>query len=183
MSEAVAMENTTPSTHRDCVRVGVLSFHNSKETKAICNAVRALGHEPVWLREENTRTWMENGILHFDPDVDVVTNRLLSTKADQPLDDLGVATSYAAARPVLNAPEPVMRAMHKYGAAATLAAAGLPVPDVYMAFTHQTINTGDHPIGDRAVHKPAIGTNGGKMEIVDANETVPPQPSHDVARF
>ena len=38
----------------DAVRVGVLSLHNSKETKAILNAVEDLGHEPVWLRRENT---------------------------------------------------------------------------------------------------------------------------------
>lgn len=174
MSEAFATGRTVPEEPPTSVRVGILSFHNSKETKAICNAVRALGHQPVWLREENTRTWMENGTLHFDPDVDVVANRLLTTKASQPLDDLGVATSYAAARPVLNAPETVMRAMHKYGAAATLAAAGLPVPDAYMAFAHQTINNGEHPVDERTVHKPAIGTNGDRMELVDANETVAP---------
>jgi RimK family alpha-L-glutamate ligase len=175
MSEAFATSRTIPEEPATGVRVGVLSFHNSKETKAICNAVRALGHQPVWLREENTRTWMENGTLHFDPDVDIVANRLLTTKASQPLDDLGVATSYAAARPVLNAPETVMRAMHKYGAAATLAAAGLPVPDAYMAFAHQTINNGDHPVDGRTVHKPAIGTNGDRMELVDVNEAVSPQ--------
>ncbi len=51
----------TRSTSVDCAtaatgacRVGVLSPHNSKETKAILNAVRALGHEPVWIRDENT---------------------------------------------------------------------------------------------------------------------------------
>jgi RimK family alpha-L-glutamate ligase len=175
MSEAVATCRTILEEPATNVRVGVLSFHNSKETKAICNAVQALGHRPVWLREENTRTWMENGTLHFDPDVDIVANRLLTTKALRPLDDLGVATSYAAARPVLNAPEPVMRAMHKYAAAATLAAAGLPVPDAYMAFAHQTINDGDHPVDGQTVHKPAIGTNGDRMELVNVNEDVSPQ--------
>jgi RimK family alpha-L-glutamate ligase len=175
MSEAFATSRSIPADPATDVRVGVLSFHNSKETKAICNAVRALGHHPVWLREANTRTWMENGALHFDPDVDIVANRLLTTKASRPLDDLGVATSYAAARPVLNAPEHVMRAMHKYGAAATLAAAGLPVPDAYMALAHQTINDEDHPVDGPTVHKPAIGTNGDRMELVDVDEAVAPQ--------
>ena len=175
MSRAFATSGTTTGEPATSVRVGVLSFHNSKETKAICNAVRALGHRPVWLREENSRTWMENGTIRFDPDVDVVANRLLTTKAPEPLDDLGVATSYAAARPVLNAPERVMRAMHKYGAAATLAAAGLPVPDAYMAFAHRTINDGDHPVDGPTVHKPAIGTNGDRMELVEANEAVAPR--------
>jgi RimK family alpha-L-glutamate ligase len=118
---------------------------------------------------------MGNGTLHFDPDVEVVANRLLTTKASQPLDDLGVAASYAAARPVLNAPESVMRAMHKYGAAATLAAAGLPVPDAYMAFAHHTINNNDHVVDGQTVHKPTIGTNGDRMELVDVNEAVSPQ--------
>lgn len=174
MSEAFSADRTDGQAPPTGIRVGVLSFHNSKETKAILNAVRALGHEPVWLREENTRTWTTDGRVHFDPDVDVVANRLLTTKASHPLDDLGVAASYAAARPVLNAPESVLRAVHKYGAAATLAAAGVPVPDAYMAFAHQTINDGEHPVGDRTVHKPAIGTNGGQMTVVDADEVVSP---------
>lgn len=175
MGEAFATSRTIPEEPAKRVRVGVLSFHNSKETKAICNAVRALGHQPVWLREENTRTWMENGTLHFDPDIDIVANRLLTTKASHPIDDLGVTTSYAATRPVLNAPEAVMRAIHKYGAAATLVAAGLPVPDAYMAFAHRTLNNGDHPVDGPAVHKPAIGTNGDRMELVDMNDAVSPQ--------
>ena len=175
MSEAFATDRTIPEEPATDVRIGVLSFHNSKETKAICNAVRALGHEPRWLSEENTRTWMEDGGLRFDPDVDVVVNRLLATKASRPLDDLGVATSYAAARPVLNTPETVMRAMHKYSTAATLAAAGLSVPDAYMAFAYRTINDGDHPIDGRTVHKPAIGTNGDRMELVDENDAVAPR--------
>ena len=101
-----------------------MSFHNSKETKAILNAVQALGHEPVWLREENTRSWIEDGSLRFDPDVEIVANRLLMTKAAEPLDDLGIATAYAASRPVLNPPEVVVQALHKYGAAARLTTAG-----------------------------------------------------------
>ncbi|MFC7228577.1 ATP-grasp domain-containing protein [Salinirubellus salinus] len=173
MSEAFSADRTDGQVPPTGVRVGVLSFHNSKETKAILNAVRALGHEPVWLREENTRTWTADGRVHFDPDVDVVANRLLTTKASHPLDDLGVAASYDAARPVLNAPDAVLRAVHKYGAAATLAAAGLPVPDAYMAFAHRTINE-DAPVDGRTVHKPAIGTNGGRMTVVEADEAVAP---------
>ncbi len=175
MSEAFATDHAVAEDPVSSVRVGVLSFHNSKETKAICNAVRALGHQPVWLREENTRTWMADGTLHFDPDVDVVANRLLVTKAPQPLDDLGVATSYAAARPVLNRPENVMRATNKYSAAATLVAAGLPVPDAYMALAHSTINDGDHPVDGRTVHKPTVGTNGNRMELVEATDAVAPR--------
>jgi RimK family alpha-L-glutamate ligase len=175
MSESISADQTTTADPPASVRVGVLSFHNSKETKAILNAVRALGHEPVWLREENTRTWVADGTLQFDPAVDVVANRLLATKAARPLDDLGVAASYAAAHPVLNGPAAVLRAVHKYGAAATLAAAGLPVPDAYMAFTHRTLTADEWPVEGRTVHKPAVGTNGGRMELVDATDPVSPR--------
>ena len=40
----------------DPLRVGVLSFHESKESKAILNAADALGAEPVWLRGDNLLT-------------------------------------------------------------------------------------------------------------------------------
>jgi len=174
MSEASDAEPSGTANSVSSVRVGVLSFHNSKETKAILNAVRALGHEPVWLREENARSWIEAGSLRFDPGVEVVANRLLTTKATQPLDDLGIATSYAASCPVLNPPTVVVRAMHKYGAAATLTAAGVPVPDAYMAFTHRTINEGNRLTSEKAVHKSAIGTNGARMSVVDADDIVSP---------
>lgn len=157
------------------VRVGVLSFHNSKETKSILNAVAALGHEPVWLREENARTWIESGSLRFEPDVDVVANRLLLTKATRPLDDLGVTTAYTASRPVLNPPDAVARASHKYGAAATLAAAGIPVPDAYMAFTSRTLDERDRLTAGAVVHKSAIGTNGVRMAMVEGSDAVSPR--------
>lgn len=156
------------------VRVGVLSFHNSKETKAIVNAVHALGHEPVWLGEENTRSSIEAARLQFDPAVDVVVNRLLTTKAAHPLEDLGIATSYAATHPVLNPATVVVRTMHKYGAAATLTAAGIPVPDAYLAFTTRTINEGNHLTAEKAVHKSVIGTNGARMKLIDGDDTVSP---------
>lgn len=154
------------------VRVGVVSFHSSTETRAILHAVRSLGHEPVWLREDNTRTWIHDGRIRFRPDVDVVVNRLLASKADRPLDDLGLVMSYATARPVLNPPVPFLRAIHKYAAGATLAAAGLPVPTTSMAFT-TTPGRGDDPIPGMAVHKPVIGTNGIGLDLVEPGATAP----------
>lgn len=59
------------------IQVGVLSLHESKKTKAILNAVDALGHKPEWLRRENTSFHMRREGLEIDPDVDVVVNRLL----------------------------------------------------------------------------------------------------------
>ncbi|MDZ5812423.1 RimK/LysX family protein [Halorubrum sp. AD140] len=174
MSEGRGPDRSSTADEATPVRVGVLSFHNSKETKAILNAVHALGHEPVWLREENARSWIEDGSLRFDPDVEVVANRLLMTKAAQPLDDLGVATSYAASRPVLNPPAVVVQALHKYGAAATLTAAGIRVPDAYLALTHRAINEGNRLTGEKAVHKSAIGTGGARMSVVGADDAVSP---------
>jgi hypothetical protein len=57
-SQSDGMTGTTRSTSVGCAQtatgvchVGVLSPHNSKETKAILNAVRVLGHELVWIRD------------------------------------------------------------------------------------------------------------------------------------
>lgn len=174
MQHAHSTEQIIPIDDPEGVRVGVLSFHNSKETKALLNAVTALGHEAICLAEENARIWISDGAIHFNPDIDIVVNRLLATKSDQPLDDLGVATSYAAVRPVLNPPEAVIRAMHKYGAAATLVANDIPVPDAYIAFTRRTLHNGHSPITGQTVHKPVIGTNGAGMVLIDAEENVAP---------
>ncbi|HKJ58347.1 MAG TPA: RimK/LysX family protein, partial [Halobacteriales archaeon] len=84
------------------VTVGVLSLHSSKETKAILNAVADLGHEPVWLREENTAVSIEGGELTLEPDVDVIANRLLLTNTEQPAEGLGLANVFCGLRPMLN---------------------------------------------------------------------------------
>jgi len=73
-----------PSDEQGTVRVGVLSLHNSKETKAILNAVEDLGHEPVWLRRENTTVTIEDSEVTVEPDVDVVANRLLLSTTSEP---------------------------------------------------------------------------------------------------
>ncbi|WP_435074042.1 RimK/LysX family protein [Halorubrum sp. HHNYT27] len=174
MREGSGSDSSRTTDAASPVRVGVLSFHNSKETKAILNAVEALGHDPVWLREENTRSWIADENLRFDPDVEVVANRLLMTKAAEPLDDLGIATSYAASRPVLNPPTVVVQSLHKYGAASKLTTAGIPVPDAYIAFSHRTINEGNRLTSEKAVHKSVIGTNGNRMSVIDADDVVSP---------
>lgn len=155
-------------------RIGVLSFHNSKETKAILNAIEALGHEPVWLREANMETWMANGTVRFEPDVDVVVNRLLLTKASRPLEDLGVAGVYIDSHPVLNPPSAVLGAVHKAAAATSLVAAGIPVPDSVQIFDQSTFRAGLEAFGGEAVHKPAIGTNGQRLSLVSDDDSVPP---------
>jgi hypothetical protein len=46
----------------DDLTVGVLGLHVSKETKAILNAVDALGYGTAWLRRENTAVAIEDDI-------------------------------------------------------------------------------------------------------------------------
>lgn len=155
-------------------RVGVLSTHNSKETKAILNAVRALGHDPVWIRDENVTSWIADGDVRLSPRVDVLVNRLLLTKSDHQLEDLQLAALYAETTPVVNAPRAVANALHKYRAGAKLAAADLPVPDAYFGRSPRTFERWPEYLPADAAHKHTIGTNGRQMSVVSPNEPVGP---------
>ena len=172
---------TTRSTSVDCAkpasgvcRVGVLSPHNSKETKAILNAIRAMGHEPVWIRDENVSSWIRDGGVQLSPRVDVLVNRLLLTKSDHQLEDLQLAALYADTTPVLNRPRAVADTLHKYRAGTRLAAAGLPVPDAYFGRSPRTFEDWSEHIPERAAHKHTIGTNGHRMSVVSQNDPVGP---------
>ncbi|MBX0326000.1 RimK/LysX family protein [Halomicroarcula sp. F13] len=155
-------------------RVGVLSPHNSKETKAILNAVRVLGHEPVWIRDENISSWIENGSVQLSPQVDVLVNRLLLTKSDQQLEDLQLAALYADTTPVVNPPQAVANTLHKYRSGTKLAAAGLPAPDAYFGRSSRTFEEWPEHLPDEAAHKHTIGTNGQRMSVISQNEPVGP---------
>ena len=155
-------------------RVGVLSTHNSKETKAILNAVRTLGHEPVWLRDENVSSWIEDGTVHLSPRVDVLVNRMLLTKSDRQLEDLQLAALYGETTPVVNPPQAVANTLHKYRAGAKLAAAGLPVPDAFFGRSPRTFEEWPEYLPDAAAHKHTIGTNGQDMAVVSPTEPVGP---------
>jgi RimK family alpha-L-glutamate ligase len=155
-------------------RVGVLSTHNSKETKAILNAVRVLGHEPVWIRDENVTSWIENGTVQLSPRVDVLVNRMLLTKSDHQLEDLQLAALYEETTPIVNPPQAVTNTLHKYRAGAKLAAAGLPVPDAFFGRSPRTFEEWPEYLHDIAAHKHTIGTNGQDMSIVSPNEPVSP---------
>lgn len=152
----------------------MLSTHNSKETKAILNAVRELGHEPVWIRDENVSSWIDNGTVQVDPAVDVLINRLLLTKSDRLFEDLQLASLYGDTAPVVNPPEAVQRTLHKYRASALLSAAGLPVPDAFFGRTPRTVEEWDDFLRDRAVQKQTVGTNGRRMSIVSPKGSVSP---------
>ena len=79
-SERAANAECAQATDTVC-RIGVLSPHNSKETKAILNAVRALGHEPVWIRDENVASWIEGGRVRLSPRVDALVTGSSSPRA------------------------------------------------------------------------------------------------------
>jgi RimK family alpha-L-glutamate ligase len=155
-------------------RVGVLSPHNSKETKAILNAVRALGHEPVWIRDENVTSSIEDGSVQLSPSVDVLVNRLLITKSEHQLEDLQLAALYAETTPVVNDPQAVANTLHKYRAGVKLAAAGLPVPDAYFGRSPRTVAEWTEHLPGDAAHKRTIGTNGHRMSVVSPDDPVGP---------
>jgi RimK family alpha-L-glutamate ligase len=161
----------------DPVTVGVLSFHNSKESKAILNAVEALGHDTEWLREENVVFRVDAGGAGIEPDVDVVANRLLLSNTDQPTEELGIARTLAALRPMLNPPDATARAAHKTAAAAMLSAAAdseepIRLPRTLLALSGDRLNRLREEFGPEAVYKTAIGTHGGGAWKVDTGETL-----------
>jgi len=156
----------------DAFSVGVLSLHNSKETKAIVNAVEDLGHHGVWLREDNLAVDIEDGRAVLDPDVDVVANRLLLSKTEQPAELLGLALSISQLRPTLNRPKNVLTAFHKFATATTLAGTGVQLPDATLALDTDRLNAEKAKYGDEVVYKTAIGTHGGGTWKIAADEQV-----------
>jgi RimK family alpha-L-glutamate ligase len=156
------------------VRVGVLSFHNSKETKALCNAVSELGHEAIWLRESNTNVYAGAGGVEFDPEVDVVVNRLLLSNADRPLEELEVANALDAACPMVNSPEAVLTALHKFATATRLAERDVPIPESRMGFTGPRLDAAQDYFEGPAVQKTGIGTHGDTVRRLD-DQTVSPR--------
>ena len=154
--------------------VGVLSLHSSKESKAILNAADALGFDTEWLRGENTVVDIEDGEVRLEPEVDIVVNRLLLSKEEQPAEALGLATTMDRARPMLNTPTATMTAMHKFATGTALAEAGLPVPDALLALSSDTLNARRERFGDEVVYKTAIGTHGGGTWKLDTDDSVNP---------
>lgn len=158
----------------DRKRIGVLSLHNSKETKAILNAIEALGHEPVWIREETLSLAVESGRGRVEPEVDSVVNRLLLTKSDTGLADLGVIELFEDHEvPVLNPSAAVLRTTYEPAALRILANAGVPVPDTYQDFDGRSDESGGD--GDRRyVRKPVLGTNASGVSIAEDADGRPP---------
>ncbi|MCY4729083.1 RimK family alpha-L-glutamate ligase [Natronomonas gomsonensis] len=154
--------------------VGVLSLHSSKESKAILNAVEQLGYDTEWLREQNTAVEIENGEVTLEPEVDIVVNRLLLSKEEQPAEALGLATMLDRMRPMLNTPTSTMTAIHKFATGTALAEAGIQVPDALLALSGDTLNDRREKFGDEVVYKTAIGTHGGGTWKLDTDDPVNP---------
>ncbi|MFB6188035.1 MAG: hypothetical protein ABEI86_14370, partial [Halobacteriaceae archaeon] len=168
----------TPSVQQngDGRRIGVLSLHNSKETKAILNAIKDLGHQPVWLRESNTTSRIQDGQVTFEPEVDVAVNRLLLTKDERPIENLSIAILLDEISTVLNPPSAVLRAMHKYNASTAMVSAGVPVPDAFLAFSHEKFNRGRMDFNGTATGVDSVAIyviddNGNaNVQLVDVNQ-------------
>jgi RimK family alpha-L-glutamate ligase len=154
------------------VRVGVLSLHNSKETKAILNAVEALGHRPEWLREENTVVVVDGEDFRLEPAVDVAVNRLLLSNTDQPIEELGIANTIAGIVPMVNRPPSTAVASHKIAAAVELAGDGVATPSSVLALGSDRLAAFREEFGEEAVYKTAIGTHGGGAWKVGPDETL-----------
>jgi RimK family alpha-L-glutamate ligase len=159
----------------DDITVGVLALHNSKESKAILNAVDAMGYGTEWLRTENTAVAIEDGVARLEPDVDIIINRLLLSSDDKPTDAIGLATTLQNLKPMLNPPDAVTTAIHKFATATALAREGLPVPDSLLALSGKRLNESRADFGNQAVYKTAIGTHGGGAWLVDLEDPVNPQ--------
>ena len=156
------------------VTVGVLSLHVSKESKAILNAVEDLGHRTAWLRGENTSVDIRDGEVTLEPDVDIIVNRLLLSKEEEPAEAIGLATMLDRLRPMLNHPMETMTALHKFASGSALAEAGLPVPDAFMALSKDRLNDRLEEFGPEVVYKTAIGTHGGGTWKINTDEGVNP---------
>lgn len=156
----------------DPVRVGVLSFHDSKESKAILNAVEALGHEAVWLRDDDVLLRFTDGTFVLEPDVDVVVNRLLLSNAKQPLEAVGLANAIARFRPVVNDPDAAALATHKIASASALVRAEVPVPETALALGTKTLNRIRPAFGEEYVYKTTVGTHGGGAWMVHRDDLI-----------
>jgi len=167
----------------ESVKVGVLSLHNSKETKSILNTIDDMGHQAVWLRKENIEAVSDTGELTVKPEVDIVVNRLMLSNNQRPSEELGLAYMYDSLCPVLNSPSAVARSIHKFSASAEMASQGVPIPRSVLALGGNRLEgiksnvtppkPEDETESDEAVHKLPIGTHGDETVKVESGEMVP----------
>lgn len=140
-------------------RVGVLSLHNSMESKALLNAAAALGAEPVWLGRGSLELEVDESVT-VDPPVDVVINRLLLSKQADAAEALGLTDALSRSVPVLNRPDAVLRALNKLATAAALVEAEILVPRAVLALRHDRLVRPREGYTDPVAYKTTVGTHG-----------------------
>ncbi|MFW5978209.1 MAG: RimK/LysX family protein, partial [Halohasta sp.] len=123
----------------------------------------------------NTAISIEDSEVTLEPDVDIIANRLLLSNTEEPAEGLGLAATFERIRPMLNTPNAVLGAIHKFATGATLADWNIQVPDALLALSNDRLNEGRERFGDVGVYKTAIGTHGGGTWKVDLTEPVNPK--------
>lgn len=151
--------------------VGVLSFHNSKETKAILNCIEDMGHNARWLRKRNLEARMGSKGMEITPDVDIIINRLLLSTEDNPAELIGVSSALNEKKPMLNKPKDVMVALNKIASTARLSeSTDGSIPNTLfsnpVALESYIDNEGE------SVLKNSIGTHGKGTLLVDSSYPV-----------
>ena len=118
---------------------------------------------------------IEDGKVEIKPEVDIVANRLLLTKMEQPAEGFGLASMFSGVKPILNPPEACITAIHKFATATLLAKGGIPVPDALLALDYKRLNRKKDRFGQTAVYKTTIGTNGGGTWKIEKGNKINPQ--------
>lgn len=155
---------------RSDVDMGVLSFHNSKETKSLLNVAEDMGFNPVWISDRNLRIDMHSDGVSVEPEVDVVINRMLLSNTRSPIELLGIADAISQNVPVLNHPSNVMSILNKISATSGLSnMQEVKVPDSCFSPVKDCFDDFD---ADQAVQKRAIGTHGSSVQIVENEDSI-----------
>jgi len=87
----------------------------------------------------------------LDPNVDVIANRLLLSKTEQPEELLGLALPLSYLRPMLNRPRNVITVFHKFATASSLVDSEVRLPDAMLALDANRLNKEKTKYGDEAV--------------------------------
>lgn len=153
------------------VSIGVLSFHNSKETKAILNCIEEMGYDARWLRKRNLEARMGTEGMEITPDVDIIINRLLLSTEDTPAELIGVASALNEKRPMLNEPKDVMVALNKVASTARLSeSTEASIPETI--FSNPVALESYIQDESESVLKNSISTHGKGTILVDSSYSV-----------
>lgn len=145
--------------------IGVISFHNSKETKALLNCAEELGFNPVWIMEKNLTMSMNDDGLVIEPQSDVLVNRMLLSKSSYPVQLLGLSEALSSETPILNPPQNVLTCLNKISSTALISSLdGFDIPETYFGDDDSVRRLIDKD--GEAVQKKAIGTHGNSVNLI-----------------